>query len=136
SGIALSYAPAADAHPLVGQRVPLRTTERSNDGAPVALFEHGSPVLVSDRPELQEMLAPTSEGERIALELDPAEVLGPWARGLAAVLIRPDGYVAWALDRDAPLRIDQIALALQEVGIVVDRWSAEMAFDNMEYGQA
>jgi len=102
SGLGIHY-DLGGAHPLVGRRVPdldLVTPE-----GPVRVFA----LLRKARPVLLNLAAPgsfdiTPWSDRV--KLVDAKYDGPWelpALGLvaapAAVLIRPDGYVAWVGDR-------------------------------------
>jgi 2-polyprenyl-6-methoxyphenol hydroxylase-like FAD-dependent oxidoreductase len=105
SGLDIHY-DLGDGHPLVGRRVPdldlladggrTRVYELLHDARPVLLALAGAPALD---------LAPWAERVRLV----DAQVDGPWELPVlgevappAAVLIRPDGYVAWAGDLADP----------------------------------
>jgi 2-polyprenyl-6-methoxyphenol hydroxylase-like FAD-dependent oxidoreductase len=91
--------PDTDAHPLVGRWVPDFAV--ANDGAPQRVAElarDGRPLLVD-----------LTEGGVVAAALtkidDRVTVAAGWPVGevaATAVLVRPDGYVAWATSRAEP----------------------------------
>ncbi|MFE4512899.1 FAD-dependent oxidoreductase [Kitasatospora sp. NPDC056783] len=98
SGIGISYPAPKDAHPQVGKRVPdLRLTALSKpvEGAPAAperLYEAlraGKFVLVSN----DELAAAEPWADRVVCAA-PADPHGKLRD--TVLLIRPDGYVAWA----------------------------------------
>ncbi|MFB7127665.1 MULTISPECIES: FAD-dependent monooxygenase [unclassified Kitasatospora] len=98
SGIGISYPAPKDAHPQVGKRVPdLRLTALSKpaEGAPAAperLYEAlraGTFVLVSN----DELAAAEPWADRM-VSAAPADPHGKLRD--TVLLIRPDGYVAWA----------------------------------------
>ncbi|MFF8770006.1 FAD-dependent oxidoreductase [Kitasatospora sp. NPDC015120] len=98
SGIGIAYPAPKDAHPLVGKRVPdLRLTalEQPREGAPAAperLYEAlraGRFVLVSN----DEVTAADPWAERLVTAA-PADPHGKLRD--TVLLIRPDGYAAWA----------------------------------------
>ncbi|WP_213450858.1 FAD-dependent monooxygenase [Rhizomonospora bruguierae] len=98
SGIGIAYAPPRGGHPLAGQRaadVPL-----TGDAQPAArLYEalrDGVFVLVAP-PELATIAAPWADRVRQAT---PADTHTP------TMLVRPDGYVAWATGDTLPERRD------------------------------
>ncbi|MFJ6212003.1 FAD-dependent monooxygenase [Streptomyces sp. NPDC092296] len=92
SGIGIAYPAPRGAHPLTGRRVPdLRLT--GPDGTPQRLYEAlrtGRSVLVGRSPEAARPWAD---------RLLPATPAGGPATTL---LVRPDGYTAWAADSPAP----------------------------------
>ncbi|MEU8889063.1 FAD-dependent monooxygenase [Streptomyces sp. NPDC048442] len=80
SGIGISYGAPRGAHPLVGRRVPdLALAE----GRLYELLRKGEYVLVA-----------AADGP-IPTDVPPHTVRAHWARQ-SSVLVRPDGYVAWA----------------------------------------
>ncbi|MQS13150.1 FAD-dependent oxidoreductase [Streptomyces kaniharaensis] len=98
SGIGIAYQAPKDAHPLVGKRVPdLRLTalEKPREGEPAAperLYEAlraGKFVLVSN--DVQTAAEPWADVLVTAAPADPHGKLRD-----TALLIRPDGYAAWA----------------------------------------
>ncbi|MFF2351990.1 FAD-dependent monooxygenase [Kitasatospora sp. NPDC058115] len=98
SGIGIAYPAPKDAHPLVGKRVPdLRLTalEQPREGAPAAperLYEAlraGRFVLVSN----DEVAAADPWADRLVTAA-PADPHGKLRD--TVLLIRPDGYAAWA----------------------------------------
>ncbi|HXM87312.1 MAG TPA: FAD-dependent monooxygenase [Solirubrobacteraceae bacterium] len=98
SGLDIHYDPG-DGHPLLGRRMP--DLDLVTAGGPLHVFEllHGAkPVLLNlAEPGVFDI---TPWAERV--QLIDAEYAGPWELPVlgavtapAAVLIRPDGYVAW-----------------------------------------
>ncbi|MER6944950.1 FAD-dependent monooxygenase [Nonomuraea sp. NPDC000554] len=86
SGLAISYAAPRGSHPLAGRRVPdVRLT-----GEPARLYE----ALRAGRFVL---LAPADE-PALTVSPPPAQVMHatPRSTRLPVMLVRPDGYIAWA----------------------------------------
>ncbi|MCX5205024.1 FAD-dependent oxidoreductase [Streptomyces sp. NBC_00237] len=80
SGIGISYGSGRGEHPLVGRRVPdLALAE----GRLYELLRKGEYVLVA-----------SADGP-VPRELPPHTVRAHWSRG-SSLLVRPDGYAAWA----------------------------------------
>jgi len=101
SGLDVAYPPAAgDAHPLVGQRVPdLAIEGGGRDHQRLhQLLHRGWPLIVNNasepNPTIQEL-----EHLRAILYTGRLDTHGraQWC-DVAAVVVRPDGYVAWATD--------------------------------------
>jgi bifunctional hydroxylase/dehydrase len=96
SHVDIRYDLGQDVHPLVGRRLPPRTlrtvdgTVRTPDLLRPAL---GVLITLPDSPELQEIATPWKN--RITTVAGTLPSPGPFD-GLAALLVRPDGYVAWA----------------------------------------
>ncbi len=89
SGADIRYATGCD-HPLAGRLVPDFTVETANGPRRIAeLLHSGRPVLLDPHDRLGAEL--TGWSDRIDLLTAPA----PQAPA-AAILIRPDGYIAWA----------------------------------------
>jgi bifunctional hydroxylase/dehydrase len=98
SGLDIHYEVGPGEHPLVGRRVPPRglryapgrttTTEMLHSG-------QGALLDVADNAEMREILAPWKD--RVVITTAYPEVANGCA-GTAGILIRPDGYVAWAGD--------------------------------------
>lgn len=101
SGIAISYPAPRGAHPLVGRRacdVPLTPT---GDG-PGRLYEAlrpGRPVFVTT-------------GAVPSDWADHVDAATPEDSSQPAMLVRPDGYVAWAGDNPAPATVPPLEEAL------------------------
>ncbi|MBV9857175.1 MAG: FAD-dependent monooxygenase [Streptosporangiaceae bacterium] len=98
SGLAIRYPAAGQAADLGGQRIP----DLDLRGAPAAtifgLLHPAKFVLLS----LGSAIAPAGFADR--LDVVTAELAGDhpeWA-GVRAMLIRPDGYIAWATQADDP----------------------------------
>jgi hypothetical protein len=110
SGIGIHYPAPAGAHELVGQRVSDIALD-SDPRAPQRLYE----ALRNRKPVV---LCSTAEASATA------EVIRPWANRVdracvrakedqCVMLVRPDGYVAWASDqRPSAERDDALASAL------------------------
>ncbi len=80
SGIGISYGSGRGEHPLVGRRVPDLTLA---EGRLYELLRKGEHVLVA-----------SADGP-LPLAVPPHTVRAHWARG-SSLLVRPDGYAAWA----------------------------------------
>lgn len=94
SGISLCYDLGAG-HPLVGRSVP---DFRLRDGVRVGtLLREGRGLLLDFAPDAPLRALAGRWGDRVAYAAGEAEAM----LGLKAVLVRPDGFVAWASD-DAP----------------------------------
>ncbi|MEV4330494.1 FAD-dependent monooxygenase [Streptomyces sp. NPDC049597] len=92
SGIGISYGAPRDAHPLTGRRAPdLRLAE----GRLYELLRKGEFVLIGPADEAAPVIAATPAV--------PGRVIrAHWASGRGtALLVRPDGYIAWAAGRGA-----------------------------------
>jgi 3-(3-hydroxy-phenyl)propionate hydroxylase len=109
SGLAVQY-PAAGSHPLLGCRVPdADITCDGQDTRVLTLLNHARPVLLSfsDPGDLTSVTAPWAEridtvSARSAADNWPV----PGQQSVpvpSAILIRPDGYVAWVSDSDGDL---------------------------------
>jgi 2-polyprenyl-6-methoxyphenol hydroxylase-like FAD-dependent oxidoreductase len=118
SGIGVTYPPVTAAHSLVGRRVP---NLRLKDGSDVfELLQHGKFCLIGMPPsaiaEILDSAAPGSAAAGPAAQGSPtqgSQILNglsvapggfatdrqPWDQ-VGAALIRPDGHLAWAADRD------------------------------------
>ncbi len=109
SGLDVRY-PMPGAHPLLGRRVP--DADISTRGAEKRVFE----LLRAARPVLLDMSGTSDLADAAAGWADRIDIVAadcpsqawelPGARTIstpAALLIRPDGHVAWASDRDPDL---------------------------------
>ena len=97
SGIGISYPAGRGAHPLAGRRAP---DVRLADGSRLyALLRHGTFVLITPADEPTAASVPSGAGE----STDGRVLRASWAGGRrTALLVRPDGYIAWASDSTAP----------------------------------
>ncbi|MEV0444299.1 FAD-dependent monooxygenase [Streptomyces spectabilis] len=117
SGLEITYDVGGGSHPLLGRRMPrlaLRPAAgTTRPGDTTAALHAGRAVLfdLRDNPRLRERAAPWTD--RIDLvTAAPDDDAGPVPAGLAgttAVLVRPDGHVAWA----APGSHDDLPMALE-----------------------
>jgi 2-polyprenyl-6-methoxyphenol hydroxylase-like FAD-dependent oxidoreductase len=114
SGISIAYPPAgpgeSPAHPLAGHRLPRGAVTRS-DGRRVRLPElfHDGTFVLLDRSAATSASAPgrpgAGEAAGAAVPGRMATVPYQGATGLrlpATMLVRPDGYIAWASDEPDP----------------------------------
>ncbi|MFD8292326.1 FAD-dependent monooxygenase [Streptomyces lavendulae] len=111
-----------DGHPLVGMRMPhreLTAPDGSRYGSP-RLLESGRGVLLdlAGDPELKAV----ADGWSDRVDTVTASAPATPADGLAAVLLRPDGHVAWVAPRGRPL--DRSALEAS-----LGRWFGAAAAD-------
>lgn len=98
SGLDIRYAVGAGANPLLGARMPqLSLTRRGRDTSVFELLRRARGLLLDfeDNPVLRERVAGWTD--RVDVVTAPARGAGTASlQGTSAVLIRPDGYVAWA----------------------------------------
>ncbi|MFE0339584.1 FAD-dependent monooxygenase, partial [Streptomyces sp. NPDC058955] len=110
SGVEIRYDVGAGSHPWLGARLPaLPLTVAGRPTTSAALAARGRGVLLDldDNPWLRRRAAPWSD----RVDVVTAAPREPVPHDTAAVLLRPDGYVAWA----APGSHDDLPTAL-------DRW--------------
>ena len=100
SGLDIRYRPDVDHHPIVGRRVPDFELKTAN--GPTRVYEH-----IHDAKALLIDLEPTSDRDPSAWNVRVKHIVGtypgPWELPIvgtvqppSALLVRPDGYVAWA----------------------------------------
>ncbi|WP_438487306.1 FAD-dependent oxidoreductase [Streptomyces sp. S186] len=97
SGIDLAYPAGPGAHRLAGRRAP--DIRLAGGGRLYELLRKGRFVLITPEdelpPELPEGSRPVAAPDRV--------VTASWASGRrTALLVRPDGYIAWATDATVP----------------------------------
>jgi hypothetical protein len=105
SGLGIRY-DFGDGHPLLGRRMP--DLDLLADGGPLRVFT----LLHGGRPVLLDLGAPGAvdvSGWRVRVRLVEAAYAGPWelpgvgaVAAPDAVLIRPDGHVAWVGGQPGP----------------------------------
>ncbi|AUY52702.1 FAD-dependent monooxygenase [Streptomyces sp. CB01881] len=111
SGLAIRYDVGPGANPLLGARLPhLELTVRGRAVGSTALLRAGRGVLLdlADNPHLRRRAAPWRE--RIDIVTATPHGGGTPLDGTTAVLVRPDGYVAWAgpgSHHDLPTALDR-----------------------------
>ncbi|MBZ4015349.1 FAD-dependent monooxygenase [Streptomyces purpurogeneiscleroticus] len=112
SGLEIRYETSGGTHPLLGRRMPdlaLTRPDGRTTGS-TALLHSGRGVLLdlADNPVLRGRAAGWSDRvDLITATATPAE--GSDLAGTTAVLVRPDGYVAWA----APGSHDDLPMSLE-----------------------
>ena len=98
SGIGLDYPRPDGAHPLVGRRAP---DLQLSEGARLAeVLRDGTFVLVTQR------RADAEESAHLRI-VEPVERPASVDRQLSTMLVRPDGYVAWAADDPTPAQVKE-----------------------------
>ncbi|MFE4998275.1 FAD-dependent monooxygenase [Streptomyces mirabilis] len=106
SGLDISYASAADAHPLAGKRapdVPLSDGRRLYEALRARRFVL---VIPNDSPHLSSLISEWS---------DEVEIVSARGSTKKSVLVRPDSYIAWAVSDESPeRRIDATRHALAD----------------------
>jgi hypothetical protein len=110
SGLDIAYRPTAlPAHPVTGSRVPDLPTD---DGTVFGNLTAGRALLLSF---LGPSVSQDAAGAAAALGI-PARLAQPWPghEKVAAALIRPDGYVSWAVDEPAD---NELMTALNAFGV-------------------
>ncbi len=120
SGLDLRYDVGAGDHPLLGRRIPsqeLVTAEGKT--TTVDLLHQGRGVLLdfTDSPDLRQAVAPWQDRIEVVTAFPHELPAGSPLTDTAGLLVRPDGYVAWAGPDIAPQRPDGGALAA-----ALDRW--------------
>ena len=93
SAIGLAYPRPDGAHPLVGRRAP--DLQLSGGTRLAEVLRDGAFVLVTRRP------ADAEESAHLRI-VEPARPLA------STVLVRPDGYVAWAADDPTPAQVRDV----------------------------
>jgi 3-(3-hydroxy-phenyl)propionate hydroxylase len=100
SGLDIHYRPDGDHHPMVGRRVPDLEMKTANGAARVYEYLHDAKALLLDL-DTTSHVDPSPWSERVKHIVGTCP--GPWELPIvgavetpSALLIRPDGYVAWA----------------------------------------
>ena len=109
SGLDIRYDVGEGDHPLLGRRIPPRglTTSDGETSTPELLHDGAGVLLdLTDDPGIRAVAAGWSD----RVKTTSARETGTSSLGDSALLVRPDGYVAWAGD-DA-----------KELDIVLRRW--------------
>lgn len=99
SGLEIRYDIAAGTHPLLGRRMPhLELTGATGPGSSTAALHGGRGVLLdlADNAELRRRATGWADRVDIVTAAPAALPADGSLTGTAAVLVRPDGYVAWA----------------------------------------
>ena len=117
SGLSVFYPPSEhNAHPLVGQRA---ANHSLDDGKRLfTLLEPGAHVLLVQRTQAHADLSESAHlGPRVVLHsVEPRMWSQAW-HGVGALMVRPDGHIAWVSDESDPARLQaQIAQVLESFG--------------------
>ncbi|MFC9240108.1 FAD-dependent monooxygenase [Streptomyces decoyicus] len=128
SGIGIAYGAGPGAHPLAGRRAP---DIRLADGSRLyELLRQGQFVLLAPADEPGVPRALTSKGDR-PRPVEDRFLTASWQSGRrTALLVRPDGYIAWATDATAPA---ERALALRSALL---HWTGAAPEDGAPIGTA
>ena len=121
SGLDLRY-PLGDTHPLLGRRMPNLTLITSQGSTDVfSLLRHARPVLINlGTGGLTSTLRPWADRlDHVPAQCEPGRPGSPWhlpvfgdVPAFDAVLVRPDGYVAWVNPATEPVAHDALTAAL------------------------
>jgi 2-polyprenyl-6-methoxyphenol hydroxylase-like FAD-dependent oxidoreductase len=111
SGLDVHY-DLGDGHPLLGRRMPDLDLATTDGPSRVFTLLHGArPVLLNLGKPGEVHISPRAD----RVQLVDAECAGPWELPVlgavgapTAVLVRPDGHVAWVGDRDHPEPTDAL----------------------------
>ncbi|MFD5768457.1 FAD-dependent monooxygenase [Streptomyces sp. NPDC127049] len=113
SGLEITYDVGTGDHPLLGKRMPhlaLTTGDRTTDSTRLLHSARGLLLDLADNPRLRARAAAWSDRVDI-VTAEPGEVSADSGlRGTTAVLVRPDGYVAWAAPgshHDLPMALER-----------------------------
>ena len=100
SGLDIHYRPDGNRHPIVGRRVPDLELQTANRTARVYEYLHDAKALLIDL-EATSRVDPSRWNGRVKHVVGTCQ--GPWELPIvgtveppSALLVRPDGYVAWA----------------------------------------
>ncbi len=121
SGLGLRY-PLGDTHPLLGRRMPnLALTTCHGTAEVFSLLRHARPILINlGAGELTATLMPWADRvDHVTARHEPGQPGDPWhlpvfgdIPAFDAILIRPDGYVAWINPATEPVDHDALTAAL------------------------
>ncbi|MFI8258532.1 FAD-dependent monooxygenase [Streptomyces filamentosus] len=113
SGLEITYDVGTGDHPLLGKRMPhlaLTTGDRATSSTRLLHSARGLLLDLTDNPRLRARAAGWSDRVDI-VTAEPGEVSADSGlRGTTAVLVRPDGYVAWAAPgshHDLPMALER-----------------------------
>ncbi|MEU3402077.1 bifunctional hydroxylase/dehydrase [Streptomyces filamentosus] len=113
SGLEITYDVGTGDHPLLGKRMPhlaLTTGDRTTSSTRLLHSARGLLLDLTDNPRLRARAAGWSDRVDI-VTAEPGEVSADSGlRGTTAVLVRPDGYVAWAAPgshHDLPMALER-----------------------------
>ncbi|MCX5203248.1 FAD-dependent monooxygenase [Streptomyces sp. NBC_00237] len=113
SGLEITYEVGGGSHPLLGKRMPhLELTGPRGATSSTALLHSARGVLLdlADNPRLRARAGAWSDRVDIVTATPGADEVPDELRGTTAVLIRPDGYVAWAAPgshHDLPMAVER-----------------------------
>lgn len=119
--VGLAYCRDEDDDPLVGSRCPLPVGDAAALASFLDLFTAGGFVLLSTTPD--QIVVPPVTGELGNLATGPfvpgelpAEISA--RLGATAVLVRPDGYIAWATRTTGSIGLHDVREALESAGVL------------------
>ncbi|MFJ3770985.1 FAD-dependent monooxygenase [Streptomyces sp. NPDC090075] len=115
SGLEIHYDVGSGPHPLLGRRMPsleVRTPSAARTTTSFDLLTAGRGVLLDleDTAALRERARPWSDRVDVVTATPVGVTAGSPLSGTAAVLVRPDGYVAWAAPgshHDLPMALER-----------------------------
>ncbi|MFI6358585.1 FAD-dependent monooxygenase [Streptomyces sp. NPDC050743] len=113
SGLEISYDVGSGTHPLLGRRMPhldLTVGDRRTSSTELLHSARGVLLDLADNPKLRARAAAWSDRVDVVTGLPAAVSEAAGLRGTTAVLIRPDGYVAWAAPgthHDLPMALER-----------------------------
>lgn len=113
SGLEIAYDVGSGSHPLLGRRMPhleLTTATRTTSSTDLLHAARGLLLDLTDNPRLRARAAAWSDRVDIVTAVPGATAAASGLDSTTAVLIRPDGYVAWAAPgshHDLPMALER-----------------------------
>ncbi|MEV7525579.1 FAD-dependent monooxygenase [Streptomyces sp. NPDC091371] len=113
SGLEITYDIGSGTHPLLGKRMPqagLTVGDRTTDSTALLHSARGVLLDLEDNPRLRARAAAWADRVDIVTATADGVSAASGLQGTSAVLIRPDGYVAWAAPgshHDLPMALER-----------------------------
>jgi bifunctional hydroxylase/dehydrase len=113
SGLEIRYDVGTGSHPLLGMRMPplaLTVKGRATSTAELLRPARGLLLDLADNPELRRRSAGWTDRIDLVTTAPGQPAAGSPLAGTTAVLVRPDGYVAWAAPgshHDLPMALER-----------------------------